>query len=424
MTLHVVVIGAGIIGATTAYELAKSGCRVTIIDPAIPGEPQAASYGNGAWISPASIIPMSMPGIWRKIPGYLLDKNSPLTIKWKSLPHLLPWLVKFMAAGATIPKVKKTAKALNSILQDAPQRHLQLAANLARPDLINQSGVIYAYPDRAAFEAEALAWRLRKDNGLEWEELDEKSLRKNEPALSAHYKFGVLVKAGAHSSNPGEYVWQIFQQAMKHGAEFRQAATTGFDIVNGRLRSILTDSGVIACDRAVICAGIWSKELAKNAGDQIPLESERGYHCVIRNAKSSPLLPIMPSDGKMANTPTTSGLRIAGQVELAHLNTAPNWNRVEVLIRHALSTYPELGKRENLQTEYWMGHRPSTSDGLPVISEASNSQDIIYAFGHGHIGLASGPITARIAADLAMNKAPPINIEPFSVKRFGKKSMG
>lgn len=421
MALHVVIIGAGIVGATTAYELAKAGCQVTILDPGIPGQPQAASYGNGAWISPASIIPMSMPGIWRKVPGYLLDKNSPLTIRWKELPRLLPWLIKFMMAGATIPKVEKTAKALNSILQDAPERHLKIAAELSRPDDVIQNGVIYAYPNRTAFEGEALSWRLRKDNGLQWVELDEKSLHTCEPTLSDHYKFGILVKSAAHCPNPGQYVHAIVQQAIKHGAALRQVSATGFDIVNGKLRSVLTDAGIITCDRAIISAGIWSKALAQKAGDKIPLESERGYHSVIRNAKSSPNIPIMPSDGKMANTPTSTGLRIAGQVELSRLEAAPNWNRVEVLLRHALSTYPKLGRREDLQTEYWLGHRPSTSDGLPVISTASQTQDIIYAFGHGHIGLASGPISGRIAADLAMNQTPPIDITPFSARRFGKK---
>lgn len=420
MTLHVVVIGAGIVGATTAFELVKSGHRVTIIDPGTPGGPQAASYGNGAWISPASIIPMSMPGIWRKVPGYLLDKNSPLTICWRDLPRLMPWLLRFLAAGATVSRVEATAKVLSSLLHDGPQRHIALANQLGRPDCVIQSGVLYAYPNRAAYEAEALSWRLRRDNGLRWVEIDENSLHQREPALSTHYKFGIVVETAAHCPDPGEYVNTIVKQAIKNGAALHQTKATGFEFSEGRLCSVSTSNGVISCDYAVISTGIWSKALAQQIGDHIPLESERGYHSVIHAPKVAPNMPIMPSDGRMANTLTTAGLRIAGQVELAHLDAKPNWNRVEVLLQHALATYPGLGRREELRTEYWLGHRPSTSDGLPVIGRSSSHRDIIYAFGHGHVGLAAGPITGQLVADLVSDRTSPIDIKPFSPLRFKK----
>ena len=156
MTLHVVVIGAGIVGATTALELLNDGHRVTLVEPGAPGGEQAASYGNAAWLSPASIIPMSMPGLWRKVPGYLLDPQSPLTIRWRMLPRLMPWLLRFLLAGTTVAKVERTARVLTGLLRDAPARHAALAAGVGQPDLVQRRGLLYAYPDRAAFEAEAL----------------------------------------------------------------------------------------------------------------------------------------------------------------------------------------------------------------------------------------------------------------------------
>lgn len=419
MSLHVVVIGAGIVGAATALELVKGGHRVSIVEPGPVGGPQAASYGNAAWLSPASIIPMSMPGLWRKVPGYLLDPQGALTIRWQSLPRLAPWLIRFLLAGATVAKVERTAGILSRLLGDAPSRHAALAAEIGQPELVLRRGLIYAYPQRSDFEAEALAWRLRRDNGLRWQELDAEELARREPSLDRRYRFGVLVEEGAHCLDPGFYVASLVEHAVKLGASIVPAAATGFVVEGGRLRAVATDGGPIACDRAVIAAGIRSKALARLAGDAVPLESERGYHVVIASPEAGPLSPIMPSDGKMGNTMTRAGLRAAGQVELSSTEAPPDWRRADILLRRALATYPGLGATvPEDRVSRWMGHRPSTPDGLPVIAPSSATPDIVYAFGHGHVGLASGPISGRLAADLATGASPIMDMSPFAAKRF------
>jgi D-amino-acid dehydrogenase len=416
--LRIAVIGAGIVGAATAWELIKGGHEVVLIEPGEPGGRQAASYGNGAWISPASIIPMSMPGLWRKLPGYLLDRNGPLVLRWSALPVLAPWLLRFLAAGWTVARVEHTARVLASILHDGPARHAALAQEIGRPDCIRQTGLLYAYPDREAFAAEALAWRLRKDNGLRWIELDAGELRRREPDLSSNYQFGAFVQEGAHCTDPGAYVAAIVDAARARGARLVKARATGFVVTDGRLAAVVTDQGPIECDRAVICAGIWSKALAEAAGDRVPLASERGYHGVVASPAAAPKVPIMPSDGRMANTPTPAGLRLSGQVELARIDAEPDWTRVDILVGHALRTYPALGPRANLTIDRWMGHRPSTPDGRPVIGASAASADILHAFGHGHVGLASGPITGRIIADLIAGRNAAIDLAPFGASRF------
>ncbi len=418
MSLRVVVIGAGIVGAATAWELVKGGHAVTIVESGEPGGPQAASYGNGAWLSPASVVPMSMPGLWRKVPGFLLDRDGPLTIRWTMLPRLMPWLARFILAGATIGKVEATARALSSLLHDAPERHAALAAEIGQPGLIRRTGLLYAYPNREAFLAEALAWRLRRDNGVGWVELGARELHEREPALATRYAFGALVEAGAHCTDPGAYVAALAAHAVGHGAELRRAAATGFEIANGRLRNVLTSDGTIACDRAVIGAGIRSKDLARDAGDAVPLESERGYHVVIEGSGVVLETPVMPSDGKMANTSTRAGLRVSGQVELASVDAPPDWRRADILLSHALATYPALGGTKDVQFQRWIGHRPSTPDGRPVIASAFACRDIVHAFGHGHVGLAAGPVTGRLAADLAGGRTPGIDLRPFAATRF------
>lgn len=419
MSLHVVVIGAGIVGAASAIELLRDGHRVTIIEPGDPGGEQAASYGNGAWLSPASVVPMSMPGMWKKVPFYLADPLGPLTIRISALPLLLPWLVRFLAAGATVARVEAIARALSPLLKEAPTRHAQLAAEAGVPELIRQDGLLYAYPDRQAFEAEALAWRLRRDNGVQWIELSADELRAREPALDPRYRLGVLVEAGAHCSDPGAYVAALVRRAVAQGATLARSRATGFDVAAGRLRAVMTDHGEVECDRAVIAAGVRSKPLALAVGDPVSLESERGYHVVVADPEAAPRTPVMPSDGKMANTVTSKGLRASGQVELADIDAPPNWKRAQVLLDHLRHTYPGLPRDiPEARLSRWMGHRPSTPDGLPVIGPASSCHDVVHAFGHGHVGLAAAPATAMLVADVIGGRPSAISIAPYSATRF------
>ncbi|MGH7041229.1 MAG: NAD(P)/FAD-dependent oxidoreductase [Acetobacteraceae bacterium] len=417
--LHVVVIGAGIIGAASALELLRDGHRVTLVEPGDPGDVQAASYGNGCWLSTASVVPMSAPGIWRKVPGWLADPLGPLTIRWRHLPRLLPWLARFLRAGATEERVMATGRALRPLIADCPERHRRLAEEAGVGHLIQRQGLLYVFPSRAAFEAEALAWRVRRANGVDWIELDADELRQFEPVLDRRYTFGVFVASGGHCLDPGAYVAALVAHAVALGAALRRTRATGFRIEAGRLRAVRTEAGEIAAERAVIAAGAWSRALAAAAGDQVPLETERGYHATIAHPEVAPRHPVMPSDGKMSVTPMAQGLRLAGQVELAGLTAAPNWRRARILRDFAHTLFPGLAREmADARVQVWMGHRPSIADGLPSIGPASGCADVVHAFGHGHIGLAAGATTGRLVADLVGGRHPAIDPAPYAPGRF------
>lgn len=413
----VAVIGAGIVGLMTALEIQRGGKQVVVIDPGEPGGRQAASYGNGAWIYPAAIMPVSVPGLWRKVLKYLTDPSGPFVIRWSHLPRLAPWLLKFIWAGRNWQLVEDCAKIRYELCRHTLTDHQSVAAEAGASHLIEHKGLLFIYRDRAEFLAEGREWQWRKQFGVTLTELDRAALQKLEPNLTERYQFGIQVDGG-HCTDLKAYCQAIADLIQKRGGEFVRAPATGFQVSNGQLQGVKLGDKTIACEQAVITAGIGSKPLAADAGDRVPLETERGYHVVMAGGGNAVSHPMMPSDGKMAVTPTRAGLRIAGQVEMASVDAPPNWERAAVLagFRGRVLDLPPDG--DDKPIDQWMGHRPSTPDGLPCISAAKDCRGLFYGFGHGHTGLTQSPATGKLLAALIAGKEPHINVAPMSVKRF------
>ncbi len=416
---HVVVIGAGAVGAAVAMRALQAGLRVTLVEPDAPGGKQAASYGNAGWLSSHSILPPAEPGVWRKVPKWLSDPLGPLAVRWSHLPRALPWLWRYLRAAWTWPQVERTAHALRSLLRDAPALHREQAQWAGVSQLIEQRGLLHVYLNEAQFRADARAWAIRRAEGIAWEELDAQALRTREPDLDPRYTFGIWIPETGSCRDPGRYVAALVRQARAAGAELRVTHATGFRIEDGRLRAVRTAAGEIACDKAVIAAGVHAGGLAGQAGDRVPLAAERGYHVVIRDAEVGVQTPAQFADAKMVVNWTDQGLRAAGQVEIAAPEAAPNWERARILHRQLLSIFPDLPKTEpDGIADFWLGCRPSMPDGLPCIGPATASADIVHAYGHGHVGLVSSARTGRLVVQLLTGAPTDIDLRPFSPRRF------
>eukprot|EP01037_Dinobryon_pediforme_P019285 gene19285-19679_t len=416
---HVVVIGAGAIGIMSALHALARGWQVTIVDPAEPGAEHAASYGNAGWLSSHSVLPPSEPGVWKKLPGFLVDPLGPVSIRWRYLPANLPWLLRYLLAGSTEARISATARSLRALLADAAPLHRDIAVQAGVAHLIELSGLLHVYPSRQDFENDARGWRIRRALGIAWEEWSASQLRQREPDLDPRYGFALYIPEAGHCRNPGAYIAALAQHAQAFGARLVGARASGFRLVQGKLTAVTTDVGEIACDAAVIAAGAQSKALAAQAGDRVPLATERGYHAVVLDAEGYPRTPMMIMDRKVIATQTEQGLRVAGQVEFASFEAAPDWRRAEIMRDLALQSFPALPR--DLPTErvrYWLGRRPSMPDGLPCIGPASRSAAIIHAFGHGHIGLGSSVRTGRLVAQLLDGDTTEIDVAPFSAQRF------
>jgi len=413
---RVAVIGAGIIGIAVASCLQRDGHEVLVIDPDEPG--RGASFGNAGLFGTSSVVPMSMPGVLRQLPGWLSDPLGPLAVRWTYLPFLAGWLARYVAAGRP-ERVERQARALRDMLGRAVDTLAPLVAAAGATAIFHRNGSLFVYRSVEDFARDRRAWDLRARHGVAWEALDAAGLTRVEPGLSSNCAHGVLVRSNGHTSDPHALVTHLARHLVAQGVVFHRAAATGFALDGARLRAVRTRQGEIDADAAVVAAGAFSRPLAAELGDRVPLETERGYHIVIRDPEIVPRLPVADQAGKFMATPMAAGLRLAGTVEFAGLGAPPNWQRSRILLRQARALFPALSEHyPEERLSLWMGHRPALPDSLPVIGRSRRSPDVLYAFGHGHVGMASSGMTGMVLADLVAGRPPTIDIAPFRAGRF------
>jgi glycine/D-amino acid oxidase-like deaminating enzyme len=416
-TRRVGVIGGGMVGVCTALWLQRDGHSVFLIEPGNPGE--GASFGNAGCFNGSSVTPVAMPGVIRNVPRWLSDPLGPLSLRWSYLPSILPYLIRFIRAG-TPEKVSAQAKALRPLIAPTVPLVRELARAAGAEALIHQRGHLYVYRSEEALAKDGLGWALRRENGVQVDEFDADELRQLEPTLSREFVRGLLVRENGHTSNPFGLVSALVEDFRRQGGEVVRARALGFRVEGRRLTAIQTDAGDLPADTAIVCAGAHSKPLAAGLGDRVPLETERGYHLMIRDPEVMPRIPTADADGKFVAVPMDTGLRFAGTVELAGLAASPDWRRARILLEQGRRMLPGLAaSHAEERISVWMGHRPSLPDSLPVLGPSRASPDVVYAFGHGHIGMTAAPMTGKIVADLVAGRPASIDIVPFAPGRFG-----
>ncbi|KMK67764.1 FAD-binding oxidoreductase [Puniceibacterium sp. IMCC21224] len=408
---HVVVIGAGIVGVSTAIWLRRFGAFVTLIDRTAPG--QGTSYGNGGVLAACAMVPVTGPGLLRKAPGMLLDRDQPLFLKWGYLPRLMPWLLKYLS-HANDADTRRIALGLTPIVGDSAAQHMSLTDGLAARRYVVPGEYVYAYGDRADFDAEAYSWGLRAEAGFEPQLIEGGAVREYEPNFGPDVGCLAVLSDHGHVRDPGGYVAALAADFVAMGGRIRTTDVHDVQLDGDRISAVLTADGPIACDRAVIAGGIWSGPLMQKLGINVPLETERGYHIVFEGADHGPSVSVMVNAGKFVATPMDAGLRCAGIIEFGGLDVPPSRTPFALLRRKMRQTFPGLTHGREVE---WMGHRPATADSLPCIGEV-RSTGIYTAFGHHHIGLTAGPKTGRLLAGLMTGEPSNTDLTPYQPGRF------
>lgn len=408
----VVIVGAGIVGVSAAVWLQRDGHKVILVDKEGPGE--GASHGNGGILASCSVVPVTGPGLLAKAPRMLLDPSQPLFLKWRYLPQLLPWLIRYLS-HANKADTARIAAALAPIVGDSLNDHQVLAAGTPAEKWITPSDYLYIYDNRQHFQGDAFGWSLRKANGFDWEELEGQAFKNYDAVFADDLGFAARFADHGHITDPGRYVKALADHVVAGGGSLVKAAVSDFVHENGKVTGVRAAGETITCDDVVLAAGAWSKPLAQKLGLNVPLESERGYHLELWEPNIMPRSPVMVASGKFVATPMEGRLRLAGVVEFGGLDAAPSRGPVNLLKKNIKAAIPGISWKETVE---WMGHRPAPSDSIPLIGAVPGTPNAWLGFGHHHIGLTGGPKTGKLLSQLISGATPNIDLAPYAPSRF------
>jgi glycine/D-amino acid oxidase-like deaminating enzyme len=409
----IVVIGAGVVGLSTALYLQRSGRQVVIVDP-LPS-PGGASFGNAGMISADTAVPIAMPGMLAKVPSWLMDPLGPLAVRPSYFAKAVPWLMRWIAAGR-MSRVLEISDAMRRLHRDAFLCWKELLGPQHFADLIRPVGQVHVWEGETETEHAALERTLRERQGIACERLTREDLRQMFPGLSSAVRRGVLVPGNGYTVNPQRLVATLHALFINAGGRalgehvmkiIPKPGATGY--------FVMTNIGFHEATQIVVAAGAWSARLLKPLRVRLPLETERGYHVMLPTPGLSLTTTISNKSRSFGVTPMEDGVRVAGTVEIAGLDAPPDERRAAALLANVREMFPDIKTQGH---RFWMGFRPSTPDSLPILGELEKWPGLFLAFGHGHFGMTGGPPSGKLLALLINRKAA--NIEPaaYSPKRF------
>ncbi|WP_170546122.1 NAD(P)/FAD-dependent oxidoreductase [Ruegeria arenilitoris] len=412
MTKQVVVIGAGIIGITTALELQRRGHSVLVLDR--EGVAAQASAGNAGAFAFPEVEPLATPGIMKKAPKWLLDPLGPLSIKPAYALKIAPWMYRFWRASRP-GRYTELLHAQASLMDLSSAALTRLITSVDGEAMMQRDGQMQLYESEAEFRASLPTWELRRQHGIDFELLESReAIAERQPGLSPRFTHAGFTPNWINTVDPKKWVEHLAQVFRDRGGRIEHQEIRALTPTDIGVRITLAESELEA-DKVVLCAGAWSHHLARTLGDHIPLETERGYNTTLPEGAFDLRMHLTFSGHGFVASRINGGVRIGGAVELGGLDLPPNFKRADTLLQKATQFLPGLNTEGGTQ---WMGFRPSLPDSLPVIGASSHARDVIYAFGHGHLGLTQSAGTAELVGALIDEQSAQISLTPFSASRF------
>ena len=406
---HIAVVGAGIVGICSAYFLTKSGFQVTLIDKNEPGS--MTSYGHACTFADYACIPVNSPDLFREIPSMLLRSDGPLAVDFFYTIKNFSWAFKFLQ-NCTTKKVNHISNALGKLLNSASISYDEIFSEVNVSDHIKNEEALYLYQNENEFLKAKITNKLRERNGVKIKILSKNEISDLEPNLAPVFYNGQIFIGSRHTTNPSAISKKIFETFINNGGVF----------IKNNVEKIISEESSITLnynnndhnfDKVVICAGSWSNNLTKKLGESFPLDTERGYHVMFDNYNLINR-PVGWSQSGFYLVQLEEGLRAAGTVEIAGLHKPENKKRTKMIENQARKLLPQLKEVKST----WLGFRPTLPDSLPVIGHSQKNKNIIYGFGHQHIGWTLGAVTGKIINSICNDRVPNINIDPFNPRRF------
>ena len=403
------VIGAGIQGVCNALFLQKKGFEVTLFDRDEPGN--SATYGNAGHFSPYASVPLNRPDVLTDIPSMLLSSRGPLALKWNYVFKMIPWFIKFIM-NCSKKNMMHTAKNMHQILDLALPAYDELFEEIDINGLVEKKGIIYIWNDKN-LKSRELENSIRKELGVDHQILSPKEIHDLEPNIKPIYHGGVFYNYARHARNPKKILIKLFENFIQKGGKFLKlnVQELNFDdnkpVIRSEVQRFIFDKLIITC-------GAFSKQLTDKLHENIPLDTERGYHIHFKDYDHLISRPVVHANYGFAMTPMEQGLRVAGTVEFGGLNNPLTKARIKNLIENAKEMLDGLPEHE----DEWLGFRPSLPDFLPVIGPSKNYKNVFYSFGHHHLGWTLGAISGKIISKMITNENTNLDLKPYSSLRF------
>ena len=407
---NIAVVGAGIVGICSAYFLKKSGFNVTLIDREDPGT--MTSFGHACSFADYANVPVNYPGLIWDIPKMLLRKDGPLAVDFFYILKNLPWAFSFLQ-NCKKEKVDEIASSLTNLLKHSQLSYDEIFKDINVQEYISHEENLYLFDTKKSFEDYEYANVIRKNNKVKVRNLTKDEVKKLEPNIANVYYAGQIFTGSRHTTNPLAISTKIFEKFLELGGTYIKQNVKNL-IQKENFIELSLDNKKIIFDKIIISAGAWSNQIANMLGDKFPLDTERGYHILFETNEKLINRPVAWSESGFYLIQIHDGIRAAGTVEIAGLKKSPNKKRIEMIERQSRKVLPQLGKVKST----WMGRRPTLPDSLPIIGKSQQNSNVIYAFGHQHIGWTLGAVTGKIIDSLSRDQIPNIDISAYSPTRF------
>jgi len=408
------IIGSGIQGICIGIQLRKKGIPVTIFDRYDPlsSNYKSASYGNAGHFSPYAVLQFNRPDILYDIPKMLLSSYGPLALKWNYIPKMIPWFFHYLK-NFNNESMLHTAKYMHQILSLSNDAYEELFKEININNLVEKKGIIYVWTNKN-LKSRELEIKVRNDLGIEQKLLSKKEILELEPNLSPVFDAGVIYENAMHARDPHGILKEMFKLYLNKGGKFIQENIVSVKQKNEEETIIKSENNEYFFEKSIVASGAFSKNFTDQLGEKIPLDTERGYHVHFKKMDHLISRPVIFLDRGFGMTPMNQGLRAVGTVELGGLKNPLSKKRIDYVIKCAKELLPQLDGHE----DEWLGFRPTLPDFLPIIGPSLKNKNIIYAFGHHHLGWTLGAITGKIVSGIAAGEKTNLDLSPYSSKRF------
>ena len=407
----VAVIGGGIVGVATALQLQRTGRTVVVIERGTPGD--EASGHNGGLFS-GDCMPVGTPGVIKDLPKMLRDPESALVLRWRYLPRLAPWLIRF-ALSSRASRVEQISTDLFTLMSRGFDAFRPLVAGTPAQDVLEQRAYVAGYKNRKVFEGSRFSYDLRKRRGVPYEVIDEQRMVALDPVVAGRFSMGVYFPNAFWTRDPRAFTQTLLDDLVQKGGALRKAEAKSFVRQDGRVVRLVTTDGEVTARDFVIAAGPWSRGLLRQLGTDVPLDVERGYGADLPAPGFRLAIPLIIEDFHVAMTPHRGGVRITGINELSSISAPADLRISNRIIAGARKVFPEL-RTEG--ANLWMRRRPSLPDSLPIIGRAPKVENAWLAFGHAHKGLCMAAITGQLVTQLMDGKPTTVDVTPYRPDRF------